>query len=147
MTLIACLSFVFAGCASSGGSGSAAPAAGVAQPGQPAKAEPGYKYVCGCGSSCDCGTSADKPGACGCGKPMIYKKILHVYPNTFGVCPDPACTLNEVDPANPNKCLCGKDLMIFPKQGRYSCACPSCDCGTTSRGPGKCACGVEMKVK
>lgn len=28
------------------------------------------KYVCGCGPGCKCGTISQKPGACGCGKPL-----------------------------------------------------------------------------
>jgi hypothetical protein len=78
---------------------------------------------------------------------MIYKKILRVYPNTFGVCPDPKCTLNAVSKDNPNKCACGKDLQQFPKRGKYNCACGAgCDCNYTARQPGKCACGKELKA-
>ena len=28
------------------------------------------KYVCGCGAGCKCGTISQKPGTCGCGKPL-----------------------------------------------------------------------------
>jgi hypothetical protein len=28
------------------------------------------KYVCGCGAACACGTVSQKPGTCGCGKPL-----------------------------------------------------------------------------
>jgi hypothetical protein len=31
------------------------------------------KYVCACGTGCPCGTVSQKPGNCGCGKPM--KKV------------------------------------------------------------------------
>ena len=31
------------------------------------------KYVCGCGAGCKCGTISQKPGTCGCGKPL--KKV------------------------------------------------------------------------
>lgn len=31
------------------------------------------KYICGCGAACKCGTVSQKPGNCGCGKPM--KKV------------------------------------------------------------------------
>lgn len=33
------------------------------------------KYVCACGSKCDCGTMADKPGKCVCGKEMERKEF------------------------------------------------------------------------
>jgi hypothetical protein len=28
------------------------------------------KYACGCGAACPCGTVSQKPGTCGCGKPL-----------------------------------------------------------------------------
>ncbi|MGA2403598.1 MAG: hypothetical protein ABSG91_18130 [Syntrophobacteraceae bacterium] len=28
------------------------------------------KYVCGCGAGCGCDTVSQKPGECGCGKPL-----------------------------------------------------------------------------
>ena len=31
------------------------------------------KYVCSCGPGCKCGTISQKPGTCGCGKPL--KKV------------------------------------------------------------------------
>ncbi|MBT1071173.1 hypothetical protein [Pelotalea chapellei] len=31
------------------------------------------KYICGCGDACTCGTISQKPGTCGCGKPL--KKV------------------------------------------------------------------------
>jgi len=34
----------------------------------------------------------------------------------------------------------------FPTKGKYACACgESCNCGTISQNPGKCACGNDMK--
>lgn len=32
------------------------------------------KYACGCGEGCNCGTISQKPGKCGCGRPMKEAK-------------------------------------------------------------------------
>ena len=134
LALTVVIGLYFTGCAS------APPGSAPA----PAKAEKGYKYVCGCGDNCACGTNGDKPGTCVCGKPLVYKKVLKEDNLNYWICP---CDSDALDPKDPTMCACGKKLMSFPKKGRYGCACAGCDCNTQSIGPGKCPCGVEMKAQ
>ncbi len=119
----------------------------TAQISQPAKADAGYKFICGCGPKCDCKTMADKPGNCVCGTKMIYKKILKEDADNYYFCAcGEECQCDTLNPKNSNQCKCGKELMKFPKRGKYGCYCPpGCDCGTISQKPGKCVCGTEMK--
>lgn len=132
--LLTGLVFLLAACATTGGGGSA----------DSKKAPAGYKYVCGCGQDCSCGSNADKPGKCGCGKPMVLKKILSENENNIGVCPsEKSCDKLGAD----RKCSCGKELQAFPKKGKYVCACTGCDCNMTANSPGKCPCGQEMKLQ
>lgn len=141
MILIAVFGLLLGGCAAgtpgSGGGSAAAPET---------IAEGSYKYVCACGPECLCATNCDKPGNCACGKPLMQKKILRVFPDSFGVCPDPNCALNTPSRLLPNtQCECGKPYQKFPKRGAYGCACQGCDCNCTANNPGNCACGKEMK--
>jgi len=144
---------LLAGCASGGGQAAApaaAPAA-AAKPGTvvagPAKAAPGYKYVCSCGPSCTCDTSSNKPGTCGCGKPLTYKKVLKEDSFCYWVCSCPGCACDALSKDDPFKCGCGKPLQAIAKKGRYACACGAeCDCGTVSQNPGTCACGKPLKI-
>lgn len=86
-------------------------------------------YVCGCGEGCDCGTLAKKEGKCGCGKELIKT------------------TVTKVENGKVFYTVDGKELSA-PVQGKYTCGCKGCNCGTVSQKPGKCGCDQDMvKVK
>ena len=150
--LVMGLALIIGGCASSpqGGGTAAAPAAApksAAAVAGPAKAAPGYKYVCNCGSGCNCDTTADKPGNCTCGKPMTYKKILREDSSYYWVCSCQGCNCDALSKDDPFKCSCGKPLQAISKKGRYVCGCgQGCDCGTASQNMGNCVCGKPMKA-
>lgn len=110
----------------------------------PAKAAAGYKYVCSCGPTCDCDTTSNKPGTCGCGKPLTYKKIIKEDSSYFWICQGGSEQLSKDDAF---KCTDGKPLQAVQKQGRYVCGCgEACDCGTISQRPGTCSCGKQLKA-
>jgi len=136
------LTLVIGGCAAAprADGPAAAPAVAVG----PAQAAPGYKYVCGCGPACDCDATANKPGRCGCGKPLIYKKVIREDSGYYWVCQGASDELSKDDLF---KCADGKPLQAMLKKGGYVCACPAdCDCGAASQRNGVCSCGKPMKA-
>jgi hypothetical protein len=86
-------------------------------------------YVCNCGPSCPCLTMSMKEGNCTCGNKMVKAKVTKV----------------EKDMAYV-KAEAWENPRGYNTQGKYMCACgPTCNCGTISQNPGKCACGNDMK--
>lgn len=144
--LLVGLGLAIGGCATAPRGGEAAPAGApkaTIEAAGPAKTAAGFKYVCNCGTSCDCDTMADKPGDCTCGKPMVYRKIVREDSSYYWVCLGGSD--NAVSKDDPFKCTDGKPLQALLKKGRYVCACKDCDCGTVSQKPGNCVCGKLMK--
>lgn len=150
LSLIASLALFFGGCSTTAATGESAAAtpASVGAAAGPAKEAPyGHRYVCNCGPDCSCGSNANLPGKCTCGKPMVLKKILLQDPAAYLTCGCLDCACDKVSPTNPAQCSCDKTLKRFPKKGAYTCACPDCPCNMQSRNPGLCTCGKEMKAQ
>jgi hypothetical protein len=58
------------------------------------------------------------------------------------------CTC-AIDPKDPAKCGCGKQLrrVSLKGTGLYFCNCGgSCTCNHVSAKPGKCGCGMDLKA-
>ena len=86
-------------------------------------------YVCNCGASCPCQTMSKKEGKCTCGKDLVKAKVVKV--------DEDVAYLQAAGWEKPR---------AFHTVGKYACACgPTCNCGTISQKPGKCACGTDMK--
>jgi hypothetical protein len=137
LTLLAGMALFIGGCATYGG--------GAGSAGK--EAPKGSRYVCNCGPECKCGSNANLPGNCTCGKPMILKKVLMEDEATYSICGCVDCRCDALNPKNPSQCSCGKQLKSFPKKGAYTCACPDCKCFMQANVPGKCVCGTEMKAQ
>lgn len=102
-----------------------------------------------CGGLTDGAASAvsTAPGTCPDGKPMNGGHVVRTEGNTALVCTcGPACSC-AIDPKDPAKCGCGKQVrrLDLTGTGLYFCNCGgSCACNTVSAGPGKCRCGMDL---
>jgi len=96
-------------------------------------------YICGCGPACGCNMTAEKPGACPCGKPMIEKQVLKEDADKVYVCACGDGCKCAPDQADPTKCSCGKELRAYPKGDKSSCVhkMDAADCGKPCGGCAK----------
>lgn len=106
-------------------------------------------YTCDCGADCKCNSMSTEPGNCTCGKPMKWGHVLRIEGTKAVLCQcAEGCRCEGLDPKDASKCLCGSPVkeVNLAGSGLYYCNCGgSCACGTVSKTPGKCRCGMDLK--
>ncbi|MBF0345751.1 MAG: hypothetical protein HQL06_16170 [Nitrospirae bacterium] len=104
-------------------------------------------YVCDCGKDCHCKDEVStQPGKCSCGHERVPMHVLKIDGNETVLCTCGKDCQCKLDPNDPAKCTCGKQVKKVSLKGLYVCACgPSCSCNTVSDKPGKCKCGAELR--
>ena len=132
----ACLSLLFAGCASTKATSTKAERKDVL-------------YTCNCGPQCKCNTVSTEPGKCACGVPLKWGHVIKVEGNEAILCQcEEGCQCAGLDPKDPAKCVCGTPVkrVNLAGTGIYFCNCGgSCTCNTVSAKPGVCRCGMNLK--
>lgn len=88
-------------------------------------------YVCGCGTTCQCGTISKKPGKCGCGGELVPGEVVQME-GTWAVV--------KISDNGAFR------LQSFNTAGKYACTCGSgCECSTVSMQEGTCGCGMPLE--
>ncbi len=103
-------------------------------------------YICNCGPDCNCNAISDKPGNCGCGKPLKQTHLLAIENGNALFCTcGPGCRC-KIDEKDHSKCGCGNPVRKMSLKGKYICSCgEGCACNAISDKPGNCKCGKPLK--
>ena len=89
------------------------------------------------------------PGACSCGKDLVWAHVVKVEEDVALLCTCAEGCSCSIDSADPSKCGCGSPVRRISMKGTglYFCNCGgSCTCNYISATPGTCACGMELKT-
>ena len=107
-------------------------------------------YTCNCGPQCDCNTVSTTAGKCACGVPLKWGHVLKIEGDEAILCQcNEGCKCAGLDAKDPTKCACGAPVKRVSLKGTgiHFCNCGgSCYCNTVSSAPGKCKCGMDLKV-
>ena len=124
-------------------------AARKAAPAKPEMKAPAAPMTAMCYSCDKCHMMSMAAGKCPmCGEEMTAKHVVAVKNGKAMLCTCGAackCTMKDGD---MTKCSCGKPMGEVSLKGKYMCACGAAcpKCHAISDKPGKCECGMDMKL-
>ena len=105
-------------------------------------------YTCNCGPECKCNSVSKAPGACACGKPLVWGHLVRVEGDEALLCRCNEGCQCQIDPKDATRCGCGNPVkrVSLKGTGLFFCNCGgSCRCNTVTTEPAGCRCGMPLK--